>query len=687
MASVNLQNVEAQTQELEYLRLAHGLALRLGTLLELKAMAQALAQTLAEITGVERVLVLATEMNSDMLRFAGGYGMGELRAQQALYPFSDRSEVIETWHQGEPVILQQAQMPMRLADLVGQQCFSIGFFVEDALQGAAFLVNPADGSLPDDPTRQLLKLLVPTIAVALRNAREHSMMKKTLSSKLQEHQMLRRIDRDLLDTIELDAVFTMTLDWAMRFTTAEAATLALYDQDADSLYGYVDLGYTMSPEQIQTVRATHESTIAHRVARSGRAEIVPDVSFDSNYIMLSNRVQSHVSVPVMREDRVIGVISVESKRLNGFTDDHLEFIEKLASRAGVAIDNARLYTDTRREREKLSRILSNIADVVIVVGAEGNIGLINQSAFSVFDLPPEVDYMGRPFEEVFADTELAHLFQRARKLGGTTVGELTTADERTFSANLSHNESIGWIIVMHDITPLKEVDQLKTELVHTVSHDLKQPLSIMNGYVELLFMQEKLDETGQNWAGMIQKSIQKMRRLIDDILDLAKYESGLKLETSPVPISSIISESITATSLSAEQKNTVIINEVGDDLTMVQGDAARLVQVFTNLIGNAIKYSPNESVVRVSAQHKDATMRITVRDNGLGIAPEDQARIFDRFFRVRRQETREIEGTGLGLAIVKKLVEAHDGEIGVESRLGEGTTFYITLPISDETLL
>src|SRR5690606_38875182 len=111
----------------------------------------------------------------------------------------------------------------------------------------------------------------------------------------------------------------------------------------------------MSPEQIQTIRAAHDSTIAHRVARSGRAEIVPDVSFDSNYIMLSNRVQSHVSVPIMREDRVIGVISVESKRLNGFADEHLEFIEKLASRAGVAIDNARLYTDTRREREKLSR--------------------------------------------------------------------------------------------------------------------------------------------------------------------------------------------------------------------------------------------------------------------------------------------------------------------------------------------
>lgn len=683
MAATDLQNLDAHAGELEYLRAAHYLTLHLGTLLELKPLAKALAQMLAELSGVERVLVLVVERDNDMLRYAGGYGLGELRAEQALYPFTERANVIEAWHKGEDVVLQPNQMPIRLADLVGQPCLSIGFFVQDVLQGAAFLVNPADGKLPEAQTRRLLQALVPTVAIAMRNAREHSVMTETLANKMQEHQMLRRIDRDLLDTIELDSVFTMTLDWAMRFTTAQAATLALYDQEADSLYGYVDLGYALSPEQVQALRADHDGSIAHRVARSGRAEIVPDVSFDAAYIPLSDRMKSHISVPIMREDRVIGVISVESRRLDGFNEDHLEFIQKLASRAGVAIDNAKLYTDTRREREKLSRILSNTADVVMVIGAEGNIGLINQSALSVFHLTPDISYIGLPFEDVFANSDLLKLFQRARKLGGTTVGELTTTDERTFSVNLSHNDSIGWIVVMHDITPLKETDQLKTELVHTVSHDLKQPLSIMNGYVELLLMQEKLDAMGVNWVGMIQKSIHKMRQLIDDILDLARYESGVALETRPTSITSVIAESIAEIAPAAEQKHTRIINEVDSDVPMVDGDGPRLTQVFTNLIGNAVKYSPNESEVHVSAQRKDAMLRITVRDNGFGIAPEDQARIFDRFFRVRRPETREIEGTGLGLAIVKKLVEAHGGEIGVDSHLGEGTAFYITLPLAE----
>ncbi|MCA9911492.1 MAG: GAF domain-containing protein, partial [Anaerolineae bacterium] len=439
MASTKLQNVAAQIGELEYLRAAHDLTLRLGTLLELRPLAKALAQLLAELSGAERVLVLAAERNNDMLRFAGGHGLGELRAEQALYPFGERIDVIEAWRTGEDVVLEPGQMPMRLADLVGQPCLSIGFFVQDELQGAAFLVNPADGKLPEAQTRQLLRGIMPTVAIALRNAREHSVMTETLNTKMQEHQMLRRIDRDLLDTIELDAVFTMTLDWAMRFTTAQAATLALYDQEADSLYGYVDLGYALPPEQIQALRANRDTSIAHRVARSGRAEIVPDVSFDTAHIPLSDRMKSHISVPIMREDSVIGVISVESGRLDGFNEDHLEFIQKLASRAGVAIDNAKLYADTRREREKLSRILSNTADVVMVVGAEGNLGLINQSALSVFHLTPDISYIGLPFEDVFAASDLLKLFQRARKLGGTTVGELTTADERTFSVNLSQN--------------------------------------------------------------------------------------------------------------------------------------------------------------------------------------------------------------------------------------------------------
>ena len=122
--------------------------------------------------------------------------------------------------------------------------------------------------------------------------------------------------------------------------------------------------------------------IALRVARSGRAEVIPDVATDSDYVAVSSAIRSHMSVPVMREDRVIAVITIESRRLNAFTDDHLSFVAKLAARAGVAIDNARLYSEAVREREKLSHILSEIADIVIVIGNDDRVVLINQSAIA-----------------------------------------------------------------------------------------------------------------------------------------------------------------------------------------------------------------------------------------------------------------------------------------------------------------
>ncbi len=204
----------------------------------------------------------------------------------------------------------------------------------------------------------------------------------------------------------------------------------------------------------------------------------------------------------------------------------------------------------------------------------------------------------------------------------------------------------------------------------------------MNGYVELLLMQNKLDPVGVNFANMILRSIQNMRQLIDDLLDLAKIESGVALEMVPTSISSIIAESVASVSPNAEARETQLINEISPDLPTVQGEPSRLAQVFTNLIGNAIKYSPPKSTVRIWAEAQDNRLRIAIRDNGIGIAPEDQARIFDRFYRVRRQETRDIEGTGLGLAIAKKLIEAHGGNIGLESRLGEGSTFWVTLPLT-----
>jgi signal transduction histidine kinase len=670
-----------------HLSAAYALTLRLGAQLDLKSLATELVLAVKEAAGTEFTALLVKDDESETLRFqtANKPDLNKTWETSLFIPLITGDGALDTWLQGESRIVSpdahKTPNPFtKTATLIGEPFLAVPLLVGDTLHGALLLWGKTTDAPLGGDMQRFLEAIAPAAAIALRNARMHSETVEELADKMNELRILRRIDRELMDTIELEPVFLLTLDWALRFSRAQAATLALYDQELDELYGFVDYGYDMQPEQIDMLRAEYGGGIAQRVARSGHGEIIPDVTLDNAYIPISPNMRSLLAMPVMRNDRVVAVITVESRLINGFTERHVEFVDKLASRAGVAIDNARLYTDTKREREKLSRILSAIADPVIVIGNDDRLALINQSALSVLQLPPEAQYEGRVLAEVFGESDIVNLFYRAKN-GRGNIEELKIGDERTFYVNTSLHEGVGWIVVMHDITPLKQTDQLKTELVQTVSHDLKQPLGVMNGYVELLMLQNKLDATGETYAHMILRSITAMRQLIDDLLDLAKIESGVKLELNATPIASIITESIETVRLMANKKDTQIINEVRADLPDVNGDPPRLTQIFNNLIGNAIKYSPPKSIVRVTASITDNVLRVAVRDNGIGIAPEDQARIFDRFYRVRRSETKDIEGTGLGLAIVKKLVEAHGGQIGIDSRLGEGTTFHVSLPV------
>jgi len=224
-------------------------------------------------------------------------------------------------------------------------------------------------------------------------------------------------------------------------------------------------------------------------------------------------------------------------------------------------------------------------------------------------------------------------------------------------------------------------DKLKGELIATVSHDLKQPLSVMNGYIELMIMQQSVTQQGLNSVHMIRKAMQNMRQLIDDLLDLAKIESGIKLNLEAVQLEQIIQDCVEQVKPAAQNKAITVINTIPEKLPSIMADRSRMRQILINLIGNGVKYTGAEGWVKIGAEIKGNSLRLAIQDNGMGISPEDQIHVFERFYRVRRPETDNIEGTGLGLAIVKSLVEAHGGQISVESKLGEGTTFYLILPI------
>ncbi|MBE2271471.1 MAG: GAF domain-containing protein [Anaerolinea sp.] len=654
------------------LQIAHELTLKIGTILDLSSLSDVLTTELRRLTACERIVIAHTDEDAGLLRIS---------AQEAVSLYAEHP-ALTAWRTGSSYTAALDDPP--LTPLARSEAFyGVPLLVEGAWEGVLVVENPITEKPIGDEACALIAIIAPMAAIALHNARRHTQTVASLDTRMLELSILNQIDRELSDTIDLSHVFDMTLDWAMRYTNANAGSLALYDQAADQLKFVVDLGYEAQPENVTVMRSL-SGGIAHRVALSSFSELVPDVAADKDYLELSSAIRSHMSVPVTREDRVIAVISVESRKINAFTDEHLSFVEKLAARAGVAIDNARLFTETMREREKLAHILAEVADGVIVLDHDERIVLINQAAMAAFRLYPELDYAGQRFADSVDDEAFIAALRHVYRLGNKALEEITLPNGKTYYVDFSPRSDIGWIVVMNDITPLRETDQLKRDLIATVSHDLKQPLSVMSGYLDLLQMSQKLDGRGENYVRMISRSILNMRQLIDDLLDLAKIDAGLALEIEPVKIHQVIETSVDNLSRLIDAKSMRVEVKVARDLPPIAGDPARLLQIINNLVSNAIKYTPPEGLIGIDGVLVDGAVRIAVRDSGIGISPEDQSRIFDRFYRVRRAENENIEGTGLGLTIVKKLVDAHHGQIGLESFLGGGTTFYITLPLYEQ---
>ena len=248
-------------------------------------------------------------------------------------------------------------------------------------------------------------------------------------------------------------------------------------------------------------------------------------------------------------------------------------------------------------------------------------------------------------------------------------------------------ERMGRVVVMRDVTHFKELDELKSEFVATVSHDLRAPLTFMRGYTTMLPMVGELNEKQREYVEKILQGVGQMSGLIDDLLDLGRIEAGVGLERKPCHLGAIMVEAVDSMRIRAAAKGLSLKMEPAESMAVISGDAALLRQSITNLVDNAIKYTPNGGSVTVGLSVRNDQVVIRVSDTGIGIAPDDQVRLFEKFYRVKRRDTSGIQGTGLGLAIVKSIVERHGGRVWVDSDLDQGSAFFVSLPVDQAAVL
>ncbi len=349
-----------------------------------------------------------------------------------------------------------------------------------------------------------------------------------------------------------------------------------------------------------------------------------------------------------------------------------------------------------RSDENLLAILQSLTDGLVITDWQTNIVLFNEKAASLFDLTEE-KALGNPISVCIKSDELLSFFMRAIKsdgaLGPLMVGEepVVKVGEKTVRVHVDpvKNEAgtvIGAAGLFHDVTTASAMDKLKSDFFSMVSHELKSPLSslLMQISVVLDGLVGDLSPKQSDLLGKAKEKTKWMITLVNDILDYRRIQEGKSIQKiESLDLAKILQRTVELMRLSAEEKGIKMTCEIAEGLPSFRGDRGGIEAIFVNLISNAIKYTPKEGQVNVSLNKAGKDIRFKVVDTGIGISPEDIDRIFEKFYRIKTDETRSISGSGLGLSIVKGIVEAHNSTIHMESQPGQGTTFIVSLPVEE----
>jgi two-component system, OmpR family, phosphate regulon sensor histidine kinase PhoR len=347
---------------------------------------------------------------------------------------------------------------------------------------------------------------------------------------------------------------------------------------------------------------------------------------------------------------------------------------------------ARRYQQVQENSQRLQTVLGSMVEGVLAVAPDQSILLANEAGRRMLDFAT-AEPVGRPLLEV---TRARPVYEAVRQAFHSQIPVEHEFDSpglqrRTLAlraTRLPGEPCPGVMIVLHDVTELRRLENLRRELVANVSHELKTPLAAIKAYAETLRMGAVNDpEHNLNFVHRIEEQAERLHQLILDMLQIARVEAGQEaFDIIDVPLSDLLQECADQFADSAGAKQITLDIEACNELLTARADEEGVRTILNNLVDNAIKYTPAAGRVTVRFLEGEGQVTLEVADTGIGIAAKDQARVFERFYRVDKARSREVGGTGLGLSIVKHLVQAFGGSVGLESQLGRGATFRVELP-------
>ncbi|MEM7335540.1 MAG: GAF domain-containing protein, partial [Chloroflexota bacterium] len=615
--------------------------------------------------------------------------------------------------------------------------------------GAVYTVLRNTNNMIGPQRERLFLTYAQRTAVAL----ERLQTNERLTQQAQRLQIINQVTFSLASTLELEPLLDLIMDKAIELFDAQAGSLLLSDQETGELVFEIVRG--PAEAELLNTRLPIGTGIAGTAAQQSRSIITNDVSEDDRwYSELDEenqfRTRSILTVPLLRHNRVLGVVQVINKGSGALFDENDQrLLTAFASQAVVALENARLVEQTDQKLqtsvEELSMLqqldrdlntslaLDNVFNITLarlmtmIGGSAGAIVLKDfeglpqirtwrnyDRGFDATKVTPKmiensptgtVLTSGKPL--IVDNVHEALGYHRARfetlsqlilplnhqqEVIGTIVIESDemagfTKDEENTAVRIANHAAIAIAnAVLYE--QVKEANLAKSEFVSMVSHELKTPMTAVRGYVDLMLsgLMGDLTDQQKEYLEIVSANISRMGQQIQDLTDISRIETGrLHMEFKATDLRAVVDETMKSVLNLIDEKSIKLNVDMPANIPHIEADKGRLVQVMTNLLSNACKYSPENTAVTVrfslGEQNSQAVVCGAVKDSGYGISEEDQEKLFTKFFRSDDPNIRKAKGTGLGLSITKGIIELHGGEMWFESTVGQGTTFFFSLPI------
>ncbi|MBN2391312.1 MAG: HAMP domain-containing protein [Anaerolineae bacterium] len=511
-------------------------------------------------------------------------------------------------------------------------------------------------------------------------------MRVRLQARLNDLSLLLNIAQSVSATLDLERGVHPILEGALEETGASVARFVMLGGGERPQRAFV-VGGNGAASQSNTY-AELDRAFAAVLTRRRDPLVIQDLEQLKGTMAAAVNLQSVAIFPVRPQNSTVAVLWVGDDKKDAFDEARVNFLSTLASQAAVLVENARLFQAAEGGRRRLAAILASTTDAILVTDAEGRLLLTNPAAQNLLALDESA--LGRPLSGLALPEALTQALTPPKDEQQLPTVEVPIDDRRTYYASIApitgtEGTTLGMVAVMRDVTHFKELDEMKSEFVATVSHDLRAPLTFIRGYATMLVMVGDLNEKQHDYLERILEGIDQMSALIGDLLNLRRIEAGVGIRQEPCRLGLILVEAVDTMRARATSKGVTLRLEPTEGAPTVTGDRTLLRQAVSNLVDNAIKYTPAPGQVSVGLETTPHEAVIHISDTGIGIAPEDQVRLFEKFYRIKRRETGNIQGTGLGLALVKSIIERHGGRVWAESVPNQGSSFYIALPLPEET--